>query len=166
MEVSSSALTLSPGWIPPLPSGLRTPWIRQWSSIVQSWNDVYLNKFTQEPESTGHVDDPGPGLEDGEEDVGGGLCGPVVGLQSHLHLGRKAVSVVVHEGNTDVVDQDVNPPVFLLDEVPELDDGLLLTDVQLVVLGLQPLPPEGLQGGQTSSLISGGEVDVSFVLLT
>ena len=122
-----------------------------------------LLEMSEESCSTGHVDDPGPGVEDGEEDVADGLVGPVVGL--HCRSGFNSYRLGL-DHDPGVVDQDVNPPVLLLDEVPELDDGLLLADVQLVVPGLQPLPPEGLQGGQTSSLISGREVDVTFVLLT
>ena len=70
------------------------------------------------------------------------------------------------EGNASIVDQNINSSVFLLHKISELRDGVLVTNVQDVELGLEALLVELRHGGHPPALVSGGEVDIPTELLT
>merc|ERR1712142_1259520 len=122
--------------------------------------------MAEEANRAGDIHHPGPGVEEGEEDLTSSLVVPVVGLQRHLGQHGEGFRGVLLEGYPGIVDQDVNTAVFLLHEISQLDDRLLVANVQHVELGVQPLLSEGFHCRLAPALVPGGEVNISLVLLT
>merc|ERR1711936_311492 len=119
--------------------------------------------MAEEANRAGDIHHPGLGVEEGEEDLTSSLVVPVVGLQRLLGLHGEGFRGVLLEGYPGIVDQDVNTAVFLLHEISQLDDRLLVANVQHVELGVQPLLSEGLHCRLAPALVPGGEVNISLV---
>ena len=112
-----------------------------------------------------HVDHARPGVQDREEDLAGALVGPVVGGQCDPRLHAERLRGGLLERDAGVVDEDVDAAVLLLHEIPQLGHGRLVTDVEDMELGLEPLLVELSHGGLAPALVPGGEVDVPLELL-
>ena len=83
-----------------------------------------------------------------------------------FYLNTKRFSCRLLKGNAGVVDQDIDSSVLLLHKISELRDGVLVTNVQDVELGLEAFLVKLRHGVQAPALISGGEVDIPTELLT